>query len=112
MRASRWLLIAAVSIAPLFAGYTYDYPNSVMLANYNPSSWAFNGNGSAPSGGFYTSSDATIGSSILTSNNGGLIGPTSSYEVRTVLSLTQSGGNYMIYLRATPDALLDANSGT
>ena len=107
MTAARLVLIASACLAPAFAGYTYDYAN--LLNPYNSSNWSLTGSGS-PSNNFYTSS-ASNGSSVLF---GPTIQtpPTNSYEVRTTLTLTASGGHYITYLRASSGSLLGTSTGT
>ncbi|HTS46968.1 MAG TPA: RHS repeat-associated core domain-containing protein [Bryobacteraceae bacterium] len=106
MTAARLALLASACLAPAFAGYTYDYPN--LLNPYNSSNWSLTGSPS-PSNNFYTSSTSN-GSSVLFGP--GLPSPSNSYEVRTTLTLTASGGHYITYLRASSGSLLAGNTGT
>src|SRR5262245_11880034 len=86
------LLVLAGStwLASPLASYTYD--RSGMLNPYQSSDWTINGTASA-SNNMYTSADAAGGSLIFT---GSL--PNDTYEVRTTLTLTNSGGHYITYL--------------
>ncbi|HYL35376.1 MAG TPA: hypothetical protein VEV17_05650, partial [Bryobacteraceae bacterium] len=107
MKTARALLAASACLAPAFAGYTYDYAN--LLNPYNSSQWSATGSNNASSN-MYTSSASNGGSLIFTSS---LPAPSNSYEVRTTLTLTSSGGNYLTYLRASYGSLLaSGNNGT
>jgi hypothetical protein len=56
----------------------------------------------------YTSSDAAGGSLIYTGSF-----PNDTYEVRTTLTLTSSGGNYITYVRGDQSSMLaDGNGST
>jgi hypothetical protein len=84
---------------PAFGAYTYYY--SDPLTSINPSNWSQNGSVSGGSTGLTASS----------SNGGSLISKVAvpgtypaNYEVKVSLNLTASGGTYVTYLRATPNA--------
>src|SRR5579864_6656702 len=100
MRAARWFFLACASMASSFAGYVYDAPN--LLNPYNSPSWTANGVNNAGTG-MYTSAHATGGSLMWGS---AVPGVSNSYEVRTTLTLSSSGGNYNVYLRGGSNSLL------
>jgi len=91
----------AASCAVLFATYTYTPYFTDSLTSINNSNWTSNGSLTAGSGGL--TSSATNGGSLI--SKVAVPDGTSDYEVDTTLKLTQSGGTYVTYLRATPTAL-------
>ena len=91
----------AASCAVLFATYTYTPYFTDSLTSINNSNWTSNGSLTAGSGGL--TSSATNGGSLI--SKVAVPDGTSDYEVDTTLTLTQSGGTYVTYLRATPTAL-------
>ncbi len=101
-----WYLIVLACGAPLFGAYTYyltENWGSTISGN-----WTQNGTISA-SGGL-TSASANGGSLI---SNAAVPDGSAYYEVKTTLTLTQSGGNYITYLHATSNALSGpATTGT
>jgi len=101
------LLTLAACAAPAFAStYTYDYAN--LLNPYNSSQWAFNGTGSGATG-MFTSSNTSTGAALIFVG-GTLPSPSNGYEVRTTLTLTSSGGNYISYLHATTNSTLSSGN--
>jgi hypothetical protein len=89
------------------SGYQYYYTD--VLASINPANWIQNGGLTAGSGGL-TSSDPSGGSLIsrIPAPDG-----SSDYEIRSTLSITQSGGVFVHYASASPDARTGpAASGT
>jgi hypothetical protein len=85
------------------AGATgYQYYFSDPVTSINGVSWTQNGTLTAGAGGL-TSSDANGGSLI---SRVAVPDGTSEYEVAMTLNLTSSGGNYVAYVKATPDARL------
>ncbi len=106
MTAARLVLLASLCLAPGFAAYTYDYAS--LLNPYNGGNWSATGTNSV-STNFYTSSASNGGSLLF---GPGLPSPSNSYEVRTTLTLTASGGHYITYLRASSGSLLGTGVGT
>ena len=105
MKMLRYLIVITCS-APLFGAYSYYWTEN--WGSSISGNWIQVGTISA-SGGL-TSASANVGSLISTLAVPG--GP-SYYEVKTTLTLTQSGGNYITYLHATYDALSGpATAGT
>src|SRR5271165_6872857 len=98
------LLLLAMAV-PGFGQYAYYYSDSL---GSNSSNWTLNGTGSFTSGSGFTSS----GSSGLVSKVGLPPPGDSTYEVRMVLTLTQSGGTYSALLRASSNASLGTSSAT
>jgi hypothetical protein len=85
------------------AGATgYQYYFSDPVTSINGASWTQNGPLTAGAGGL-TTSDANGGSLI---SRVAVPDGTSEYEVAMTLNLSSSGGNYIAYFRATPDARL------
>jgi len=100
MRASVLAVFAAFVVGPaLFGTYTYYYTDS--LTSINTSNWTENGTLTAGSGGLTSSN--TDGGSLISKVS--VPDGSSNYEVKTVLTLTQSGGTYVTYLRASTNAL-------
>lgn len=103
MKNARWFFIRAALFAAacsaLFAAYTYYLTDT--LTSINTTNWTQNGTLTAGSGGL-TSSNANGGSLI---SKVAVPDGTSDYEVRTTLTLAQSGGTYVTYLRASSNAL-------
>ena len=95
----RFLGVSLVA-APLFAAYTYYFSDS--LTSINTSNWWQNGSLTAGSSGL-TSSDSNGGS--LVSKVTVPAPGASQYEVKATVNLVQSGGTYVVYLRASQDAL-------
>jgi len=94
-------------LVPAFAAYQYDFPG--LLNPYSASEWTINGTYSA-SNNMFTSSAYAGGALIF---NSAVPGPASSYEVRTTITLTTSGGYFVTLLRASPGSLVYiGNSGT
>jgi hypothetical protein len=87
-------------LAPLFFG-AYQYYYSDGLTSVDPTKWAQNGSVTPTSGGL----------TATTANGGSLISTvavpdgSNEYEVRTTLTLLNSGGTYNQYLRASNDAM-------
>lgn len=79
-------------------GYQYYYTDP--LTSVNSSNWVQNGSVTATSTGLTatTSGGGSLISSIAVPDG------TSDYEVKTTLTLATSGGTYVSYLRASPDA--------
>jgi hypothetical protein len=102
------LAIFAAACSALLGTYTYYFTDT--LTSINTSNWTQNGTLTAGSGGL-TSSNITTGGSLISKVS--VPDGTSDYEVRTTLTLTASGGNYITYLRASSNALLGpAPAGT
>ncbi len=101
MRA-RYLALLAAAVAPaLFAAYTYYYTDS--LTSINTTYWTENNPSVLTAGSIgLTSSDTNGGSLIykLAAPDG-----SSNYEVKTILTLKNTGGTYVTYLRATSNAM-------
>jgi hypothetical protein len=93
MRTIRFLILTGCALVPAFAQYVYDYP--ALLNPYNSSQWTSTGTFSASNNMFTSSSSGNL-FFIPT-----LPSPTSDYEVKTTLTLTASGGDYVTYLRAS-----------
>jgi hypothetical protein len=91
--------IIVTACSALLGTYTYYFTDS--LTSINTSNWYQNGTLTAGTGGLTSSS----------SNGGSLISKvavpdgSSNYEVKATLTLTQSGGNYVVYLRASSNAM-------
>jgi hypothetical protein len=92
-------VVSAAACSTLFA-YTYYFTDS--LTSINTTYWTQNGTLTAGSGGL-TSSNANGGSLI---SKVAVPDGTSDYEVKTTLTLTQSSGDYITYLRASSNALI------
>ncbi len=103
MNPARLLVALSLCLAPAFAAYNYDY--SSLLNPYNSAWWANNGTGNSISTNFYTNGSSTGGSLIFNSGTP-LPAPSYNYEVKTTLTLTASGGYYVIFLRATAGSML------
>ncbi|MGB6944394.1 MAG: hypothetical protein WBE37_18480, partial [Bryobacteraceae bacterium] len=83
----------------LLATYTYYFTDT--LTSINTSNWTQNGTLTAGSGGL-TSSNSNGGSLI---SKVAVPDGSSNYEVKTTLTLAQSGGTYVTYLRASSNAM-------
>ena len=109
MKLTPWLFLALTSFAgnPLLASYNYYVSDN--LQSYNDSSirWYVNGpsNNSAAAGLTITSSAGGSWLSRFAVPDG-----TWQYEVAATLTLPNSGGTYVLYLEATPNALLGPTS--
>jgi hypothetical protein len=100
------VLLAAAG-SPGFGAYTYYHTDN--LTSINTANWWQNGTLTAGANGL-TSADSNGGSLI---SKVAVPDGTSDYEVRSVLRLTQSGGSYITYFRASSDARHGpANSGS
>lgn len=110
MKTARLALLAALCLAPAFAqvpqNYAYEYPS--LLNPYSSSQWTSNGTNSAATN-MYTSSSSTGGSLIF---NSSVAAPSNCYEVRFTLNLNSAGGNYLVYLRASSNALYTGSTAT
>jgi hypothetical protein len=107
MKSARLALLASAFLAPTFGQYVYDYAS--LLNPIHNTYWTIHGNESLVNN-FYTSVD-NVGTSMIFQP--ALPAPASSYEVRTTLTLAQSGGTYLTYLRATSNAqFASGNTGT
>ena len=93
------LAIAAATCSAAFATYTYYYTDS--LTSINTTYWTQNGNLTAGAGGL--TSSVTNGGSLI--SKVAVPDGSSNYEVETTLTLTQSGGTYVTYLRASTNAM-------
>ena len=91
--------VFATASAALFGAYTYYYTDS--LTSINTTYWTQNGTLTAGSGGL--TSSTTDGGSLI--SKVAVPDGSSNYEVNTTLTLTQSGGTYVTYLRASSNAL-------
>ena len=91
--------VVAAACSAAFATYTYYYTDG--LTSINTSNWTENGTLTAGSGGL-TSSNSNGGSLI---SKVAVPDGSSNYEVKTTLTLTQSGGTYVTYLRASTNAM-------
>ena len=91
--------IFAAACSALFGTYTYYFTDT--LTSINTSNWTQNGTLTAGSGGL-TSSNSNGGSLI---SKVAVPDGSSNYEVKTTLTLTQSGGTYVTYLRASSNAM-------
>jgi RHS repeat-associated protein len=94
----RSAIVAAACSTLLFA-YSYYYTDS--LTSINTSNWTENGTLTAGTGGL--TSSATDGGSLI--SKVAVPDGTSNYEVKTTLTLTQSGGTYITYLHASSNAM-------
>jgi YD repeat-containing protein len=92
-------VIFAAACSALLGTYPYYFTDT--LSSINTSNWTENGTLTAGSGGL-TSSNSNGGSLI---SKVAVPDGTSNYEVKTTLTLTQSGGTYVTYLRASSNAL-------
>jgi hypothetical protein len=81
-------------------GYLYYYTDP--MTSINASAWTQNGTLTAGAGGL-TSADANGGSLI---SRVAVPDGTSDYEVAMTLNLASSGGSYIAYVKASPDARL------
>src|SRR5579863_5617402 len=108
MKATRLGLLALLCLAPAFAqspqNYAYEYPS--LLNPYTSSQWTSNGTNSV-STNMYTSSASTGGSLIFSP---AIAAPSNCYEVHFKLNLASPAGTYIVYLRASSNALYQ--SGT
>src|ERR1039457_3216710 len=96
-------LFLLASAAAFGTGYQYYYTDP--LTSINTNNWILNGSGSATSSGFTSRFSGNIVSSgAITSRS------IANYEVRMTLTLTQSGGNYEVLMRASENAVLDITS--
>jgi hypothetical protein len=93
--------IFAAACSALFATYTYYY--SDYLTSINTTYWTENGTGLTAGSGGLTDSNSNGGSLI---SKVAVPDGTSDYEVKTQLTLAQSGGDYITYLRASSNALI------
>ncbi len=91
--------IFAAACSAVLGTYTYYYTDS--LTSINTSNWTENGTLTAGTGGL-TSSNSNGGSLI---SKVAVPDGSSNYEVKTTLTLTQSGGTYVTYLRASSNAM-------
>jgi hypothetical protein len=97
-------LFILATVAPAFGAYTYYVTDGLTSASGN---WTQNGTTSFTSTGFTSSGSSGLVSTVTPT------GPAdSTYEVRMVLALTQSGGMYSALLRASSNASLGASSAT
>ncbi len=89
------LLAAAM---PLLAAYTYFYTDT--LASINTTYWYSNGSFTTGSSGLNASGSngGTVISKVAIPDG------SANYEVKAKLRLTQDGGIYTLYLRASNDA--------
>lgn len=107
MRTRLVLLLLGSAGSSLLGAYQYYVTDS--LVSIDPAKWVQNGSLTTTSNGL-TAPSATGGSLI---SNLPVPDGTSEYEVRTRLRLVASGGTYVLYLRASMDALSGpAPSGT
>lgn len=95
----RHLLLLLLVARALSGAYQYYYTDP--LTSVNAANWQQNGSVTATSGGF-TAPSATGGSLI---SKVMAPGSPNEYEVNTTLTLVTSGGTYVQYLHASPDAL-------
>ncbi len=104
------LLACLIACAALPGKLRADYPyySGDELSSYNNSApnWTINGTGSNAGGTGLTVTAASGASYIAKS------APESSrqYEVKATVKLAGAGGNYVLYLEATPNALLGSTS--
>jgi len=91
--------------APTAPGYVYYYLSG--LTSVDPAAWYRNGTATATSGGLTapSSGGGSLISKIPVPDGSG------EYEINTTLSLKASGGTFIHYLHASPDAI-SANSGS
>ncbi|HVN78122.1 MAG TPA: hypothetical protein VMW38_03935, partial [Terriglobia bacterium] len=82
------------------AAYQYYFTEPQSQSPFSLTNWWINGSVSTGPTGFSAAS-ANGGSLISKLANGG----TTQYEVKTILTLTVSGGTYIHYLRASQDAM-------
>jgi RHS repeat-associated protein len=101
----RYLILLLASTTLLSADYAYYYSDTLTGIT---TSWTQNGVLTAGSGGL-TSADTTGGSLI---SKVAVPDGTSDYEVKTVLTLSASGGTYVTYLAATSNALSPTSTGS
>jgi hypothetical protein len=123
MKLALRVLTLLLAPAPLCAAYNYWFTTQFawvfnnsgstsqawqVVSEFPPHSvtnWQLNG--SHPSGHFGFNPNTTPGTSLILNT------PTpdnsSSYEIRSHLRLPASGGSYVLYLRATPNARLNPN---
>src|SRR3989442_398100 len=87
------LLFVLAPAGALFAQYTYYYSDT--LTSIDTTKWSVGGSPSAGSGGL-TGTGSLISSLALPTGN--------EYEVKTTVKPGPSGGTFMQYLRASPDA--------
>jgi hypothetical protein len=95
------ILKAALALflaAPLFGAYQYYYTDTLTGINLN--NWYQNGTLTAGNTGL-TSNDGLSGALI---SKLGVPGSPNDYEVRTTVNVTQYGGDFIHYLRASSDA--------
>ena len=96
-------LFLLAGAAAFGTGYQYYYTDP--LTSINTNNWILNGSGSATSSGFTSGfSGNLVSSAAITSRS------IANYEVRMTLTLTQSGGNYAVLMRASDNAVLDITS--
>ena len=100
----RILALFAAAALPVLGQYTYYYSDAFSSLNTN--NWTANGSVSVGGGLFTSSSAGSLISKIAVPDG------TSSYEVKTTLSIPASGGSYVAYLRATSNALLTSTGAT
>lgn len=96
------LLLAPVQLTAAYTYWLTDYFGSI-----NTTTWQGNGNAVGGASGLYASGN-TDGSAILKT---AVPDSSSDYEVRAQLTLASGGGSYLLFLRATQDARIDAASG-
>ena len=95
------LLFLSAALAP--AGYVDYYTDSFhSFPPILPAEWTSNGAISA--GSFGLTATSPQGGSLI-SKRTAAPGNANYYEVNTLVSLQASGGTYIQYLRATPDAM-------
>jgi hypothetical protein len=96
------------SSTPSATSLGYAYYSSDTFSSINTSNWTVNGSLAGGSSGLTSSGN---GGSLISTQP--VEGPsTANYEVRMILNLTASGGNYDAYLRATPNANIEAGTGS
>jgi hypothetical protein len=99
------LLALAVSTLPLHGAYSYWFTDP--WGSYNTLQWQAWGSAAPSTNGFYTPAGQAAGSAILKTNVPDQSQYVNEYEVRGKVKLASGGGSYILYLRASIDALLD-----
>jgi RHS repeat-associated protein len=108
------LLGLTVSTLPLHGAYSYWFTENWI--SYEEARWTKTGSATVSANGFYTPAGQAAGSAILKTNvpdQSQILNGQNEYEVRGKVTLASGGGSYILYLRASSNALLDPNpSGT
>ena len=102
MRPLRLLLLASL---PVLAVYVYFFSDT-FSGTLSTANWFVNGTANGGADGLYSA--AANGGSVV--YKGAIPDGTAEYEAKMTLKISASGGTYVLYLRASSDALSNAAS--